>query len=160
MGPFRDKRRRTAAINLTPLIDVLFLVVIFLVVTGRFVGEQALRLELPAAKYADLGTTADLSVSIDVDGSILLMGRPVSKAQLGPRLREFIRREGDKPLRLRADTAVDYGLIIEVLDIAKQNGVRRFAMSTALKTCSSNGRRDSMSTRYVSPSRRTCSAAP
>jgi biopolymer transport protein TolR len=114
-------------INVTPLVDVLLVLVVILLVTAPLLAS-ALRLDLPQAtgtRPAD--APRFLAVSVDAQGLLFLNDRPTSPAELVERLAQAARDNPDTELRLRADQAVPYGRVAEVLGVAQQAGLSRIA---------------------------------
>ena len=81
MMGFRRKRRRTPILNITPLIDVLFLLLIFFLVSSRFIEEPNIKLDLPRAAHADVTEIESLAVTISRTGQLYFRDRPVAKRE-------------------------------------------------------------------------------
>lgn len=114
-------------INVTPLVDVLLVLVVILLVTAPLLAS-ALRLDLPQAAGTRLADAPlFLSISIDAQGQRFVNDQPVSAAELAERLTQTARDKPDTELRLRADQAVPYGRVAEVMGAAQQAGLSRIA---------------------------------
>ena len=114
-------------INVTPLVDVLLVLVVILLVTAPLLAS-ALRLDLPqAAGTRPADAPRFLAVSVDAQGQLFLNDRPASQAELAERLAQAAQGNPDTELRLRADRAVPYGRVAEVLGVAQQAGLSRIA---------------------------------
>ena len=120
-------------INLTSLIDVVFLLLIFFMVTTTFVRHSGLDLRLPEAG-ADSAAVADapLDVVIDAGGQVYLRGRPL--APDGPSLREALAGAADgdfdQGLRIRADGRASHQSVVEVMDVAATLGFKQVDIAT------------------------------
>ena len=116
--------------NVTPLIDVVFLLVIFFLVTAHFAQhEQVEAVELPRASEVSEGpeTPRRMNVSITRDGSLFVKGRQLSEADLATLLRENTKRSSaDYEVRIRSDQSVPYAQVEPVLLAALRAGVTRF----------------------------------
>ena len=114
------------AINVTPLVDVmLVLVVVFILATPLLAAS--LRVQLPQAQGTApaAGTGQALAVEITADGGLHLGGVAVDAAVLQARLAALGRQDPQAELQLRADTAVPYGRVVEVMGWAQAAGLRR-----------------------------------
>ena len=127
---FGRLERRTAPpplseINVTPLVDVmLVLVVIFLVTAPLLAGS--LRLDLPrAGGAAPSSAPAAVAVALDPQGAVFLDGQPIEMPQLAERLRQAAAVNPGTEVQLRADRSVPYGRVVEVLDLAQAAGLNR-----------------------------------
>ncbi|MGB7212179.1 MAG: biopolymer transporter ExbD [Gemmatimonadales bacterium] len=119
----------TADINVTPMIDVmLVLLIIFMVITPLVsTGFQAV---MPQAQKAEPAPEDqdDIVLGIDMDGNYFLNSVPIAKDQLAPRLKSmFDARTKDKILYFKADQHLKYGRIQDAVEIARQAGVRVLA---------------------------------
>lgn len=117
-------------INVTPLVDVmLVLVVIFILAAPLLAGS--LRLELPRAQGATPGAAVpSLHIEMARSGALALNGAPVDEAQLPERLRAIARASPNLEMALRADAAVPYGRVVQLMGWAHAAGLTRIAFMT------------------------------
>ena len=128
---FRTKQTLRTGINIASLVDMLFILLIFFVVTSTFVEQPSIRLDLPSTRHADTTKLEDLIVTIDKEGEMFLKQRPVTAWELGEAFREAVRKRKETILILRADKDANYGSVVAVMDIARGAGLKRI---TALTT--------------------------
>jgi len=126
----RRGKKRKVLINITSLIDVLFLLLIFFMVSATFLSQPAINLELPSAEHADVVRQKPLVVHVDQLGRIYLNDEPLDRMLLGDALEQRLRDVEDKAVVLKADSRVSHGSVIGVLDIIKGAGVTRLIVST------------------------------
>lgn len=126
----RPRPRRRPVLNVTSLIDVLFLLLIFLMVSSTFLEHPAIELDLPQASTSEPVRVDSVRLAIPEDGRLLLDGEEVGPAVLGERLREAAAGNPELLLILQADRGSDYGRVIEALDAAREAGVKRISAFT------------------------------
>ncbi len=126
---FKRKLKKGAAIDITSLVDIVFLLLIFFVVTTTFRESPGLNLDLPETRDAAGVTLRDLEVSVvaagAAGGAIVYLGEEeISIDELEERLRmEIASREQDRrALVVRADREVRFDTVFRVLDIARRAG--------------------------------------
>jgi biopolymer transport protein ExbD len=118
---------------MAPLIDVIFLLLIFYAVTTQFVTDERLKLKLPEAKTAeDAGRGADDQPPVVVvaeDGTVWIDDQLVAEEDLEGRIREMVERAPEQAIILKGDRDADYGVVVHVLDIARSVGAKMVQMS-------------------------------
>jgi len=130
-----DRDSIIAEINITPLTDVmLVLLIIFMVTATFFVVEPAMKVTLPSAitSQRELPAAGQIRVTINRAGSINLGRETVPRADLVAKLMDAARRvkSNTKVVVIRADREADYGTVIWVMDAARLVGLRRVSLST------------------------------
>lgn len=128
MGASAGKKGFVSEINVTPFVDVMLVLLIIFMVTAPMM-EQGLDVELPEAKQVDvLPTEADhLVLTIQTDGTIYLDTYVVPLDELESRLTILVHDKG-RALYLRADQAVPYGMVVNVMGLAKAAGIENIGM--------------------------------
>ncbi|MDB0055579.1 biopolymer transporter ExbD [bacterium] len=119
------KSRIDAGIDMTPLIDVVFQLLIFLMVSSQFIKPDH-RVELPIGPLASAAVSQDdesLTLTILPDNSLLLEDSPVTLENLGSSLHDIIAHTEITALEIRADRISDVGIFITVIETAKENGI-------------------------------------
>lgn len=118
---FEGRRRPRSGPNLTPLVDVVFLLLLFFMLTSHFVREEVIELNLPEAESGVEGEET-LEVVLTAAGEILLGERPVAMEELPRQMAGELALRGDKTVRLRGDKSVSLELSVGVLDAARKAG--------------------------------------
>ncbi len=126
----REGKKKSLVINLTSLIDVLFLLLIFFMVTTTFLSQPAIKLDLPTAKNSDTVRQSPVVISVDRGGRVFLNDEPMELELLGAALVRRLAESDSKVVVLKADTQVTHGAVIRVLDIVKGAGVKKLVVST------------------------------
>ncbi len=132
LGPFSSSRpRRRAAINITSLIDVMFLLLIFFMVSSTFRNQLGIDLQLPAARTATEQDQPAHEIVVERDGQFLWGTQRVDGEGLRRALTQ-VPREGEEfaEVVLRADAHADFGRVIEAMDIAREVGGTRLIIPT------------------------------
>lgn len=127
----RERKRKRPVINITSLIDVMFLLLIFFMVSTTFAEHPGIKLELPAASTAEPSKLEPLTLTIDKKGNMFLNDMPIKEKAL----RAELEQAGGKPdstLVLKADKHVPYGYVIRAMDISRQSGIRRIVSLTEI----------------------------
>jgi biopolymer transport protein ExbD len=119
---YRRKNRSELTVDLSPLIDVVFLLLIFFMVSTRFKEDHGLDLDLPQAESRQSSETERLTLFIGRDGEIKLKDAAVNKDQLPDMLRQALAESEDKMVVLHVDKDVNHGLVVEIMDTAKEAG--------------------------------------
>jgi len=120
---FDGYRRSSHIANLTPLIDIVFLLLIFFMLTSHFVKQESLEIDLPKAKTGEsLSEDNELEIIINADGKIKYKNDVISLKNLETRLRIDLSTASEKNVRIKGDQAVDFGKAVEVLDMARKAG--------------------------------------
>ncbi len=119
---FEGRRRPVQGPNLTPLIDVVFLLLVFFMLTSHFVREEAIPLDLPSAESGAALAEDILQVVLDDQGRIRLGEETIVEVELEGRLRQELQGRDDKRLLLRGDRVAPLGLTVTVLDAARLAG--------------------------------------
>ncbi len=130
---FRAKRYIKPVINIASLVDVLFLLLIFFMVTSAFVEQPNIKLELPATRHSEVSKIDRAILTISRDGQLFLQDKPVDKQNLEKELRRVILDTGDEVLVLKADKLVPYGDVVDIMDDAKGAGFRKVVAPTIME---------------------------
>lgn len=120
----RPTRKDNVELNITPLIDVVFLLLIFFMVSTTFERESEINLTLPeASEEASEQEPAAVNVAVDADGRVFVNGTPLANAQLVT-IREAIREAAggleDPPVIISADEDTRHQIVVRVMDAARQ----------------------------------------
>jgi biopolymer transport protein ExbD len=129
---FRQLRRPEVSINLTPLIDVVFLLLIFFMVSTSFSELTQLVVDLPEAEGMPASAEAAMLLSIDATGNMALNGAPVPNDTLGlsAAMRDYLRGNTDIPVTLSADAMTPHQFVVTAIDVAAQLNLERLTIAT------------------------------
>ncbi|MCX6947179.1 MAG: biopolymer transporter ExbD [Verrucomicrobia bacterium] len=122
---FTRPKRLTTSIDMAPLIDVVFLLLIFFMLTSSFTAPS-LQIKLPTATSRPDSTPEVILVAVDRQGSITLQGAPIQLSQFESKLRALSAGKSDAKIHFRGDQEMNYGLFVELMDRARQIGIVQF----------------------------------
>ena len=130
---FRVKRYIKPVINIASLVDVLFLLLIFFMVTSAFVEQPNIKLELPATSHTEVSRVERMVLTISRDGKLFIQDKPVDKQNLEKELRRVRLDTGEDVLVLKADKMVPYGDVVDIMDSAKGAGFKKVVAPTIME---------------------------
>jgi biopolymer transport protein ExbD len=133
MQLLQNQKKSRSLLNITPLIDVLFILIIFFAVSSTFLEQPGIKLELPEAKQTELQKIEKAVLFISSDQQLLLREKEISIDNLAPMLKDLMEQSLDRALIINADKGVPHGFVVQVMDIARQNGVKKLVIATEQK---------------------------
>jgi biopolymer transport protein ExbD len=123
-----DNDEAISAINVTPFVDIVLVLLIILMVTSAQIVKAALEVELPRAASGADRVESTLNVVMRRDGEIRLDGNRITKEQLGLEVKSASRSNPKIRAVIQADKGVPYGDLVQIIDVVKANGVKSFAL--------------------------------
>jgi biopolymer transport protein TolR len=112
-------------INVTPLVDVMLVLVVIFIITAPLLAST-IRLDLPKAEGAQSSDVPQfVTLVVDKSGQVFLNDKPVKLDELARDLAQTASRNPDTEVQLRADEAVPYGRVVEVMGVAQKAGLSR-----------------------------------
>ena len=128
---FRELRRVRAEPGMTAMIDIIFLLLLFFVLSSSFVLQPGVKVELPRTVTQEHPVRKDLILIISRDERVFLNNDQVPLKSLWGRLIEELKVQPEGLMIIRADKGVPHGLVVQVMDIAKQAGALSMSIATA-----------------------------
>jgi biopolymer transport protein TolR len=123
-------RRLMSDINVTPLVDVMLVLLIIFMVTAPMM-MQGVEVNLPQTKTKSIKTQEDpLVLSVTKKGEIFLENHSVKLEDLGPKIETIFKYRKEKEVLLRADKEIAYGFVVKVMAEVKRAGVTKLGMVT------------------------------
>lgn len=130
-GPFGTKHRvRRPTINLTSLIDILFMLLIFFMLSSTFRNQLGIDIALPKAVTAANQENMGKEITVDASGAIYFNSALVTPMQLRERLVELLKIEPEAALVLRADKNTPFQNVLNVIDITREVGGGQLVIPT------------------------------
>lgn len=125
----KRKTNRNGYLELTPLVDVVFLLLTFYMLTSTFVKEKQLRLNLPKAKNASEEIKNLLEITLLKDNKIILEGKSYTNESLSKYLKDRLSSESNALIRADRDNTLDN--LVSLVDSLKSIGVRKISLGTS-----------------------------
>ena len=119
---FRRASSAPVAINIAPLVDVVFLLVIFFAVSTTFLETAGLELTLPKSSSSADAAPKEITVAVTKTGLIYLEGTLTAEEKLGADLRARLDAKDEKLVLLRADEETPHGTVVRIMDLARGAG--------------------------------------
>jgi biopolymer transport protein ExbD len=118
---FRPRRRPEFAVDMTPMIDCVFQLLIFFLLSSSFV-TPAVRLQLPRSSVPQPKDLPHIVVSLDAGGALYLNKEAIDRERLPSRLREMLAPDPSQPITVRADSRLEYRKVLDTILLVQQAG--------------------------------------
>jgi biopolymer transport protein TolR len=128
MASATKKRGIISEINVTPLVDIMLVLLIIFMLTANLIAKQAIEVELPRASQATALNPTTLAITVTRDGALYLNGKTTAPAALREAVAAAVAKDPQTQAIISGDKAVSHGRIVWVLDVVKSLGVASFAI--------------------------------
>jgi biopolymer transport protein ExbD len=129
----RGRLRPIAEINVTPLVDVMLVLLVILMVSSTYIVAQTLKVQLPKTSSTDGRADQPVTMTLLKGGGLLWNDEPITEDKLAARIQEAVRADPELSLVVSADREVPHGQVVHALDLAKLAGVRKFAINVQVE---------------------------
>jgi biopolymer transport protein ExbD len=119
---FRRPVQTSTSINIAPIVDVVFLLVIFFAVSTTFLEDAGLKLELPSSTSTAARESEPLTVLLGADGTLFFEGRETDHARLRERLQQTLEGREVRRVVLKADGGARHADVVRVMDVIRDSG--------------------------------------
>jgi len=123
------KQRRTASIDIAPLMDMVFILLIFFIVTSTFTRETGVEVSKPQAQSASQLEKENILIAITREGTIHINERQVDMAGLRDVLADILVKNSDREVVLISDKATMTGTLVQVIDVCNIAGVKKVSVA-------------------------------
>lgn len=132
---FERLKRRTqikkGQLDIAPLVDVMFLLLIFFMLTSNFIIQPGIRVSLPKAVSSEVIRSENLSVTLTGQDLLFLNDEPITIQELAPRIRQAA--QDNKTVLLKADVDASLGRVVELWDLCRESGIPQINIATNQK---------------------------
>lgn len=130
---FERKRHNHTHFNIAPLVDMVFLLLLFFMLTSHWIQEPAIRIRLPESSTAEVKSEQVKTIFITQNGDIYFMDKRVAIQNLRNAIEEQIRDREKDFLKIKSDKEANVGLLVSVIDEVRRSGVKNFSIVTTQK---------------------------
>ncbi|GLI35373.1 ExbD/TolR family protein [Desulforhabdus amnigena] len=130
---FERRRRRHTHIDVAPLVDVVFNLLLFFVITYNVVADPAIKIRLPESKTADTQAEEQVVIALSKEGETYIGEQAVKLEELSSVVQQRLSEIKEPSVKIKADQDVPVGLLLKVVDAVKLSGCSAFSIATAKK---------------------------
>lgn len=116
-------------INVTPLVDVVLVLLIIFLATSYMIAQQSFKVELPKASQTVATEARTIAIMVKEDGTLMLDGQPISPEALEADLAARVQANPRLQVVVGADEQVAHGRVVTVMDVARRAGVEKLAFA-------------------------------
>jgi biopolymer transport protein ExbD len=129
----RAGRGGIVGINVTPMVDVVLVLLIIMMVSATYIVSQSLKVELPKTASSDETVSKTYVVTVTKEGNYYYNDKPITREGLAKEFRSALAATKDVNLVITADEDAHHGKVVGVIDLAKVEGITKFAINVEKK---------------------------
>ncbi|MGL4562429.1 MAG: ExbD/TolR family protein [Brevinema sp.] len=130
---YKPKNHLSSDINMTPMIDIVFQLLTFFMITSTFIQTSSLNVDLPKAQTSDAVAQQQFIINVDKNNTLTWNSQVISKNDLPSILKDFKAKNPDSSIVIQGDETIAYGLLVEIMDYARIAGIQKLSLATILK---------------------------
>lgn len=124
-----NQEQDSTQVDLTPMLDVVFILLIFFIVTTSFVSESGIEVDPPQAATAEVQAQASILLAITSEGEVWVDGQPLTLSALGPVVARLQAERPQSSVVIQADKASKSGRLVEVMDRLRLAGIDKISLA-------------------------------
>ena len=128
-GGAQDNEEEITGINVTPLVDIVLVLLIIFMVTANFIVRETVEVDLPRAANGGETVQGLVNVVLDKEGKLYFDGAEMTEAQLSAKVAEQVAKDKDTRAIISADQSIPYGRVMKLIDVVKGQGIAKFALN-------------------------------
>jgi biopolymer transport protein ExbD len=129
-GGVQDNEDEITGINVTPLVDIVLVLLIIFMVTANFIVRETVEVDLPrAANSEDKTVQGPVMITMDKDAKVFFDGTEVEQSVLIEKMRAAVANDKDVRAIISADQTLNYGKVMGLIDLVKEAGITKFALN-------------------------------
>jgi len=125
----QEEEEIIASINVTPLVDVVLVLLIIFMVTASFIVRETIEVQLPRAASGGESVGVTVNLILDERGVLYLDGRETTMEEARRAVREVVKQGDDAKAIISADKRLAHGRVVEIIDLVKTEGLHKFAIN-------------------------------
>jgi len=130
MAGLQNDDEEITSINVTPLVDIVLVLLIIFMVTASFIVRETVEVDLPRAANSDDKTVqGPVMVTMDKDAKVFLDGVEVAPDALMEKMKSAVAKDKDVRAIISADQSLNYGKVMGLIDLVKEAGIAKFALN-------------------------------
>ena len=123
------RRGGITGINVTPMVDIMLVLLVIMIISANYIVSQSLKVELPKAASSDDTTASIAAVTVAKDGAFYFNQEKVDEKALVAKLKQAAAQNQEINLIVSGDTNATHGAVVHVIDLAKIEGITHFAIN-------------------------------
>jgi biopolymer transport protein ExbD len=116
-------------LDMTPLINIVLLLLIFFVFSSNFISQQGINVDLPKVGLSAINGTGDIIIILTADDKIYFNNEPTTFDGLGRRIKRLYSKNPDASIIIKADSTSKHGSLIKVMNIVQKSGIKKIAIA-------------------------------
>src|SRR5262245_740996 len=128
-GAATEDEDQITGINVTPLVDIVLVLLIIFMVTANFIVRETVEVDLPRAASGGETVQGLVNVVMDKEAKIYFDGAEVSEAELLRRIDGALKQDKETRAIISADQTINYGKVMRLIDLVKGQGIAKFALN-------------------------------
>jgi biopolymer transport protein ExbD len=129
-GGSQDNEDEITGINVTPLVDIVLVLLIIFMVTANFIVRETVEVDLPrAANSQDKTVQGPVMITMDKDAKVFFDGAEMEQPALMEKMRAAVAKDAEVRAIISADQTLNYGKVMGLIDLVKEAGITKFALN-------------------------------
>ncbi|HAS14381.1 biopolymer transporter ExbD [Idiomarina sp. M1R2S28] len=129
MARNRNREEEDASIDMTPMLDIVFIMLIFFIVTTSFVKEAGIQVNKPEASNTTKEPSANIFIAIRETGEVWMDKRQVDVERVGANIERMLAEQPTDVVVIQADKKAEHGVVVEVMDQVKEAGIDKISIA-------------------------------
>lgn len=130
---YKKSTKLSADINMAPMIDIVFQLLTFFMITSTFIQTASLNVNLPTSRTSDSIPDQQNTVTLYQNGTMEWNEQNITEKELNQKLQELHQKNPDATVVIQGDEGIPYGTLIKIMDQARSAGLKRLSLATILQ---------------------------